>query len=117
MNLQLHYYLLCISRVLTCKGEQKRNFLNFIKNNLLEYVGEHPTASFQQVKAGFGTPEEVIEKFGLNEEPVKKRFLGSRPILKIVLTALSGAVALFVVYFLVVCLLQSAIPAVPLYNG
>lgn len=109
----MQYYLLCVSQLLPLKGKEKRSVLSFIKNNLQEYIGERSHISIQQINAGFGTPEEVAKEYGFDEESTKKKFLASRPILKIVLCALGGIAALFVVYFLVSFLLYHMITTVP----
>lgn len=115
MNLQLRYYLFCISQLLPYGYEEKQKVLNFIKDSILDYMAEYPNYSFREVKKHFGTPEQVVVLYGPEGEQEKKKFLAARPTLRILLFTVCWMVVLLGVFSLTVYLLQQFAWTVPVH--
>jgi len=68
-------YLNQIKKLLVCKGNQRKQFLNSFEDNMDEYLRDNPDADFSQLQKDMGTPQEIANAFLENEEAskIKKR--------------------------------------------
>lgn len=68
-------YLNQIKKLLVCKGNQRKQFLNSFEDNMDEYLRDNPDADFTQLEKDMGTPQEIANAFLENEEAskIKKR--------------------------------------------
>ncbi len=68
-------YLNQIKKLLVCKGNQRKQFLNSFEDNMDEYLRDNPDADFAQLEKDMGTPQEIANAFLENEDAskIKKR--------------------------------------------
>lgn len=116
MNLATHYYLLRLKEALQCKQKDKRGILKIMASSLREYHGDHRKCSFEELARYFGTPESVASSYWPDGVIPTAKVLTCRIILKLVLTALVGLLALVGLYFLVIALLHQFASAIPVYK-
>jgi len=74
MQTELQLYYKDVSKRLLCKRKVKRRFLQDFKNGVREFIENHPDATPQEVRAHFGTPEEIAGEFlaSLQSNEVKR---------------------------------------------
>ena len=63
-NNAINTYLKELSNQLCCSGKEKKEILSSLKNRLLEFESEHPTAlKYEDIVEQFGLPQEVANSF------------------------------------------------------
>ncbi len=89
-KIQLNTYYKEISSFAVLTGKQKKAFVNELKSAVNEYVELNPDCTIDDIKAVFGTPEEITLSFieNGNFTKVKKKLDIKRVIIAAVITAL-----------------------------
>lgn len=66
-NKQLAKYYKDIKNELVCSEKEKRSIIDMIKENIEDYISEHPDVSFDDLIKHFGTPQEIAGAYCATE--------------------------------------------------
>lgn len=66
-NKQLAKYYKDIKNELVCSEKEKRSIIDMIKENIEDYISEHPDVSFDELIKHFGTPQEIAGAYCATE--------------------------------------------------
>lgn len=56
-------YIRSISHALPCSGKMKRQIISQIRDSIVDYLQENPSADFAAVQAHFGTKQEIVSSY------------------------------------------------------
>lgn len=90
MNKHLEAYYKEIYSLIVCEGKQKKVFIKEFQSAVCEYTELNPACTIEDIRAVFGTPEEIAFSFieNGNFTKVKKKLDVKRVIIAAVITAL-----------------------------
>ncbi len=102
MNKHLEGYYKEIYSLIVCEGKQKKAFINELKSAVSEYRELNPACTIDDIKAVFGTPEEIAFSFIENGSltKVKRQINIKKVIIAAVITALLIWLAFAVISFI-----------------
>ncbi len=102
LSAEVNGYLAEISTSLLCGEREKKKFISRLKNDIEAFLEENPEAQAEDIRAVFGSAEEISRSFMENSDPkaIAKKLRMRKYILAAVATVLI-IYALFVVISLI----------------
>lgn len=90
MNKHLEAYYKEIYSLIVCEGKQKKAFIKELQSAVCEYTELNPACTIEDIRAVFGTPEEIAVSFIENGSltKVKRQINIKKVIIAAVITAL-----------------------------
>lgn len=102
-NIELNTYYKKIKSLFPIYGNQEKQYLNALHNNISDFIKDNPNCTYEDIIATYGAPEDIIAEYfaEINMDELHKKICTAK-FIKI-------AIAICVLIILSVCVIKGAL--------